>query len=186
MAYELYMGDEMPAQQVDRAMYYNSSDAVYGWQPQACTTSLQYVCEMPPSAFACYPPPMPPTPPPHPPSPPSPPIASICECRCNPLGLHERNGMLLLAFPIELTCTSCNVIASPAGAPAATRNIFCDPSTDTCFNLTTTVRSFDDATSACAAMTGQLVTYTSAAKQLMVEQVGWVLGQLQPAVVPCI
>ncbi len=33
------------------------------------------------------------------------------------------------------------------------------------------VKSFDAASAACAAMTGGLVTYTSAAKQLMVEQV---------------
>ncbi len=60
---------------------------------------------------------------------------------------------------------------SAAGAPAPTRNIFCDPVADTCFNLTVSVKSFDAASAACAAMTGRLVTYTSAAKQLMVEQV---------------
>jgi hypothetical protein len=65
-----------------------------------------------------------------------------------------------------------------AGAPAPTRNIFCDPTADMCFNLTVSVKSFDVASAACAAMTGRLVTYTSAAKQLMVEQVGaWLPGQ---------
>jgi hypothetical protein len=59
-----------------------------------------------------------------------------------------------------------------AGAPAPTRNIFCEPNEGLCFNLTATVKSFDDASAACTAMTGRLVTYTTAAKQLMVEQVG--------------
>jgi hypothetical protein len=58
-----------------------------------------------------------------------------------------------------------------AGAPAPTRNIFCEPNEGLCFNLTATVKSFDDASAACTAMTGRLVTYTTAAKQLMVEQV---------------
>jgi hypothetical protein len=81
MAYELYFGDETPSQQADKLNYFNSSDAVFGWQPQDCATGLQYVCEMPPGAFTCYPPPSPPTPPPVPPSPPSPPMATICEQR---------------------------------------------------------------------------------------------------------
>lgn len=40
-----------------------------------------------------------------------------------------------------------------------------------CFNMTSNLRSFDAAKAACEAMTGQLVMYTTAAKQLMVEQV---------------
>jgi hypothetical protein len=66
MAYELYVGDETPANQVDKTKYFNSSDYVYGWQPQDCASPLQYVCEVPPGAFPCMPPP-------------SPPIAAICE-----------------------------------------------------------------------------------------------------------
>ena len=87
--------------------------------------------------------------------------------RCCPLLCTHRRRRLLTYLPCP----------PPTGAPAATRNIFCDPATDTCFNLTTTVKSFDDAATACAAMTGRLVTYQSAAKQLMVEQVGHGAGR---------
>ena len=81
VAYELYLGDDTTAQQTLKTNYLTASaDAVYGWQNQACTSTLQYICEMPPSVFPCYPPPNPPAPPPLPPSPPSPPIAAICEC----------------------------------------------------------------------------------------------------------
>jgi hypothetical protein len=41
-----------------------------------------------------------------------------------------------------------------------------------CFNMSTTFMSFGNAQAACRAMTGELVQYTSAGKQLMVEQVG--------------
>ena len=69
VAYELYLGDDTSAQQTLKTNYLTASaDAVYGWQNQACTSTLQYICEMPPA------------PPPLPPSPPSPPIAAICEC----------------------------------------------------------------------------------------------------------
>jgi hypothetical protein len=80
MTYEMYVGDDTPEQQKARAYYLTTSaDAVYGWQPQDCSTPQQYVCEMPPGVFACYPPPSPPMPPPLPPSPPSPPVSYICE-----------------------------------------------------------------------------------------------------------
>ena len=65
--------------------------------------------------------------------------------------------------------------ALSAGKPAATRNLFCAPGAsggvDTCFNLNTSSRSYDAAKAACEAMTGNLVYYSSAAKQLMVEMV---------------
>jgi hypothetical protein len=59
-----------------------------------------------------------------------------------------------------------------AGAPPNGRNLFCDPSTNMCFNMSTTFKTYTAAEADCQAMTGQLVMYTSAAKQLMVEQVG--------------
>jgi hypothetical protein len=40
-----------------------------------------------------------------------------------------------------------------------------------CFNLTTQLRSFAAASAACRTMSGQLVQYNSAAKQLLVEMV---------------
>lgn len=82
VAYDLYLGDATPAHQDDKQKYTlaaASADATYGWQPQDCTVVSQYICEMPPSVFPCYPPPSPPTPPPLPPSPPSPPLAAVCE-----------------------------------------------------------------------------------------------------------
>jgi hypothetical protein len=58
-----------------------------------------------------------------------------------------------------------------AGVPAPNRNFFCDPASSLCFNVSTAFLSFDQASAACEAMTGLLVQHTTAAKQLMVEQV---------------
>lgn len=80
VAYDLYMGTSAPADQTDRNMYATTSmDRLYGWQSQDCTLAAPSLCEIPASAFPCFPPPSPPTPPPLPPSPPSPPLAAICE-----------------------------------------------------------------------------------------------------------
>jgi hypothetical protein len=107
----------------------------------------------------------------------SPRSVSGCLCRC--LGLCLRLALsrpaaarLLQPPPPPPLHLHASPRRRPPGAPAATRNIFCEPVSGLCFNLTTTVRSFDDASAACAAMTGRLVTHTTAAKQLMVEQVG--------------
>ncbi len=79
--YDLYGGDTTPVQQSDMRQYdVVSGDTTYGWQPADCAVAAQYICQLPPSVFPCYPPPLPPAPPPSPPSPPSPPMAAICEC----------------------------------------------------------------------------------------------------------
>jgi hypothetical protein len=79
VAYELYLGTTNPTEQATKALYTTSSaDAVYGWQSQDCTALAQFMCDVPPSAFPCNPPPSPPAPPPLPPSPPSPPLSAIC------------------------------------------------------------------------------------------------------------
>jgi hypothetical protein len=49
--------------------------------------------------------------------------------------------------------------------------MFCDPSTDMCFNMSTAFKSYTAAEAECEAMAGRLVMHTSAAKQMMVEQV---------------
>jgi hypothetical protein len=80
VAYDLYVGTTLPSEQSNSSLYMTLSQAtLYAWQSNDCSAAAQYLCEMPHTAFACYPPPSPPTPPPLPPSPPSPPLSAICE-----------------------------------------------------------------------------------------------------------
>jgi hypothetical protein len=86
----------------------NDDTRVYGWSHQhdanGCSALNGYICEIPASVFACFPPPVPPPKPPSPPSPPAPPAPPSCE----PPGLAslvlEGSSMFCL---IDHSCTVC-------------------------------------------------------------------------------
>jgi hypothetical protein len=83
--------------------------------------------------------------------------------------------MHVLGMHVLQLATACHEPHLPhpmrAGPPAASKTMFCDPATALCFNLTTSLRSFAAASAACSAMSGQLVQYRNADKQLLVEMV---------------
>lgn len=74
-----YLGSGSVSQQNSSSFYETQgADRKYGWTGYPCNTGYGYICQLPPSAFACHPPPSPPAPPPLPPSPPSPPLPPNC------------------------------------------------------------------------------------------------------------
>jgi hypothetical protein len=74
--YGVFLGNSSLQAQLADASYYATSgdDVAYGWLQAACSALNSYICAMPFSTFACYPPPSPPKPPPNPPVPPKPPM----------------------------------------------------------------------------------------------------------------
>jgi hypothetical protein len=86
-SYRHFMGNSSLVAQYSNKFWFeadpNDDTRVYGWSQQhdvnGCNTAIGYICEIPASIFACYPPPMPPPTPPTPPSPPAPPAPPSCE-----------------------------------------------------------------------------------------------------------
>ena len=86
-AYRHFMGDSSDVAQFSNKYWFeadgNDDTRVYGWSQQhdslGCSQTINYICEIPASVFACFPPPAPPPKPPSPPSPPAPPAPPSCE-----------------------------------------------------------------------------------------------------------
>ena len=75
----------------------------------------------------------------------------------------------------------CHVSVRPAGAPRPTRTFFCDADGISCYNHTAGLRvGFSAARAACQAQGGDLVRYTSGAKQKDVESYFSSRGTLAP------
>lgn len=75
-SYNTFDGNNSVAAQLSSSSSYLTSgnDLAYGWIQAACSQLNNYICALPISTFACYPPPSPPKPPPNPPKPPTPPL----------------------------------------------------------------------------------------------------------------
>ncbi len=72
-----------------------SSDAVYGWIAiSSVAPDLRGICAVPPTSFACPPPPAPAPSPPSPPAPPSPPMGSSCAPQANKTFFCEPNSRM--------------------------------------------------------------------------------------------
>jgi hypothetical protein len=101
-AYRHFLGNSSDPAQFSNMIWFEADPAddtrVYGWSQHhvslGCSALIGYVCEVPASIFACFPPPVPPPKPPSPPSPPAPPAPPSCEHSSThrPCDGHTRNG----------------------------------------------------------------------------------------------
>ncbi len=75
--YEQFNGNGSDLRQLADSRFYNTdarnTERAFGWNAYPCAAKLHFVCEVPASAFPCFPPPPPPLAPGAPPPPPSPP-----------------------------------------------------------------------------------------------------------------
>jgi hypothetical protein len=165
-------------QMADAALYQVAAgtDLKYGWLVTDCTATLPFICQVPSTIFPCYPPPSSPPPPPQPPSPPSPPMSTKCEqARTAPSSSPLPCHLVSAAQPLPARCTAdegCACCFPSAGTPKTNTTFFCEPNSGNCFLLRTATADmlgFYQAADLCASyVSGNLVTYSSRGKQLLV------------------
>jgi hypothetical protein len=132
----------------------------YGWYPYPCSSTWDYICEMPWSAISCpsAPPPMPP---------PTPPV-SLCK-RTKHLpstsSLRKHNlctdsGLIAEAsLRMDNTCLSC---LPATGLPAENDRLYCPVGGASCYFAYYQSRTYAEASAACAALKGAyLVSFNS-------------------------
>jgi hypothetical protein len=152
------------------------TDLKYGWVVSDCTATLPFICQVPSSIFPCYPPPGSPPPPPRPPSPPSPPMSSKCEQTARTPLLPRRVAPAAPPLPAQRTAEGRMCCLCAAGTPKTNTTFFCEPNSGNCFLLrsgTSNALGFYEAADFCASyISGNLVTYSSRGKQLLVRGAG--------------
>jgi hypothetical protein len=171
LAYDIYMGADTRDDYTNSLNYLSNEANKNGWNLASCGLKFYYICEAPASVFPCYPPPSPPLPPPLPPSPPSPPMPPTCERspRQLPARRARRAGpSLTLSRVTRLTTSSC-ALCHCAGAPPANASFFCDAGSQQCYMYVQEPLAQANASAYCARHGGNLVTYRTAAKQVLIE-----------------
>ncbi len=93
-----------------------TQDSKYGWLPALCSRQAAFICEISPSTFPCFPPPLPPPPPPQPPSPPSPPAAPSCAPPSSPTFFCDAgSGSCYNMSTVKRNFTAARAVCSAGG-----------------------------------------------------------------------